>query len=163
MVYDKLANLEYYLPEIIKKEVMEFIWGITPDLPEEKYSILGEDVYASIQSYYTKADDECIIEAHNHYVDIQFTIEGEEGIDIFYRDNSKVISSDETKDFFTFSETTRLLKINNIPGYFTMIFPNEAHRPQEGIDGNCKLVKKGVIKVKNSIFVAEVEKKRLIK
>ncbi len=53
------------------------------------------------------------------------------------------------------------VKISNLPGFFSMILPEEAHRPQEFLDGNCALVKKGVIKIKESCY--SIGNSRLIK
>lgn len=96
---------------------------------------------------------DCTIEAHDEYVDIQFTLVGGEGIDIFPREKLHELTADTEKDFLTFAtDMAPCLSVANLPGWFTMIFPHEAHRPQESLDGKCAIVKKGVIKIKMDCF-----------
>ncbi len=122
-------------------------------MPEERSNINKDTVYARIMSYPTKLPKDCMIEAHDDYVDIQFTLVGGEGIDIFPREELHELTADAEKDFLTFAaDTAPCLSVANLPGWFTMIFPHEAHRPQESLDGKCANVKKGVIKIKMDCF-----------
>ena len=55
---------------------------------------------------------------------------------------------DGEKDIAFYEETTEPnLSVNNVAGYFTMIFPYEAHRPQISVNRKCEKVKKFVIKI----------------
>lgn len=154
MIHDKMINIKNYVPTNKWQVVKEFISKISIDMEETIYEIDNEDVYARIMSYNTKLEDECIVEAHDCYVDIQFTLVGEEGISIYPREELEFVSFDEKNDFNVFKnrdESIRL-KVRNKPGWFTLLHTNEAHRPQESVDGMCSVVKKGVIKIKESCY-----------
>ncbi len=153
MVHDQLSRLGLYLPEEQREGIANFLANVREDMPEERSNINKDTVYARIMSYPTKLPKDCTIEAHDEYVDIQFTLVGGEGIDIFPREKLHEITSNAEKDFLTFAaDMTPCLSVSNLPGWFTMIFPHEAHRPQESLDGKCSIVKKGVIKIKMDCF-----------
>ncbi len=154
MVQDKIENLEKYIPLSKVELINNFLKKVSSDMAEGKYEIDGDDIYARIMSYPTKLPENCEIEAHNVYCDIQFSLIGSEGISIYQRDKLNQKSVDDANDFMTFQTeaATEYIKVQNLPGYFTMIFPCEAHRPQESGDRTCAVVKKGVIKIKESCF-----------
>lgn len=154
MIYDVIDNLVKYIPETYKSSVEDFLAKLDVNMSDGRYEICGDDVYASISSYNTKKIDDCSIEAHDKYCDIQFVLAGEEGISIYPRELLDVVRSDLEKDFYLFEvhEDLKVLQIRNVPGYFSLIHTNEAHRPQETTDGKCSPVKKGVIKIKESLF-----------
>lgn len=153
MVNGKMCELLDYIPDEKREKVALFINKISTDMSEGKYEIDGDDVYAQIMSYSTKAKDECTVEAHDIYRDIQFSLIGEEGISIFVRSELKLRKATSENDFYEYeTNDNEYMKIKNRPGYFTMINTNEAHRPQESVDIECSTVKKGVIKIKEVFF-----------
>ena len=153
MVHDQLSRLGLYLPKAQQEAIANFLVTVRKDMPEGKSNIKEDKVYARIMSYPTKLPKDCTIEAHDEYVDIQFTLAGCEGIDIFPRAELSALTSDVKKDFYTFAaDKIPHLSVANTPGWFTMLFPHEAHRPQESLDGKCAVVKKGVIKIKMECF-----------
>lgn len=153
MVHDRLENLRRYLPEKYRDVIGTYLDSVNPDMKEGMTELEGKDLYARIMSYPTKREKDARIEAHNTYVDIQFTLRGEEGISLFARGDLEEISAQPERDFYTLAgEAPRRAQIVNLPGYFTMLFPHEAHRPQESPDGTCAVVKKGVIKIKAECF-----------
>lgn len=152
MVNDKMDNLIMYIPDSKKEKVKGFLEKVSFDMEEGRYEIDGDEIYAQIMSYPTKLISECTIEAHNIYCDIQFSLKGEEGISIFER--SKLILEKESPetDFYNYGlDGDVYVRVNNKVGYFTMIKPSEAHRPQESIDNSCAMVKKGVIKIRGDL------------
>ena len=156
MIHDKMENLLTYIPESYRKSVGEYLAQLKPDMEEGITEIVGEEVYGRIMSYPTKLEENAKIEAHDIYVDIQFTLSGAEGISLFAREDLKQIDAKPEKDFYEYAgDTVRHGQVANLPGYFTLIFPHEAHRPQESIDRKCNVVKKGVIKIKAKFFLQE--------
>lgn len=154
MIHDKMENLLKYIPEKKKEYIERFMCLISEDMREGQYEIDGENIFAKVMAYSTKQEADCIIEAHNIYSDIQFSLTGEEGISVYPRASLPSVGENEAEDFYTFGEEPGLIqaKIYNRAGYFTMIHSDEAHRPQESPDGKCSVVKKGVIKIKESLF-----------
>lgn len=151
MIYDQLENLSLYLKEPYKTPIMDFIKNLTVDIPEGLYIINNDKIFAKVMSYPTNLKSNCNIEAHNHYIDIQITLIGGEGIDIFKRtelDEEGEYDVENDVIFFKNNITNSFIcsSNNNIPNFFTMIFPWEAHRPQEKIF-DYSFVKKIVIKM----------------
>ncbi len=153
MIHDKIENLIKYIPIEYQKPVSAFLLHVnTAD--DGTYEICGKDIFAKVMTYPTKKINECIIEAHNIYCDIQFSIQGMEGISVFPRQMLKAQTSEKEKDFYTYSgdNTNRAAWVNNNEGYFTLLHIDEAHRPQESVDDQCSEVKKAVIKIREELF-----------
>lgn len=151
MVIDKIENLHKYIPSQYAEGVEKFLQIISENMEEKIYEIYGERVFAKVMSYSTKKCCDCKIEAHDKYIDIQATISGAEGIDIFVRDDlEQQLCCNQNEDVTFYHEgTCQPYACNkNVPGFFSMIFPEEAHRPQERVEGYDAFVKKFVIKVR---------------
>ena len=149
MVYSKLENLKDYLKKDIYDKAVVFLNKITEDMPEGEYPIDGDAVFARVMSYQTKTPEHCTIEGHNKYLDIQASIIGAEGIGVYCRDDLVEEEAYNDKNdvvFFDKEAATQIAYTVNIPGYFTMLFPEDAHSPQEQVLSFDK-VKKFVIKV----------------
>lgn len=104
---------------------------------------LGGGVFALVQSYDTKSAENCKIEAHRKYIDIQCVLKGRElfgvadlGTQTLYEDKF------EEKDVAFYHGDVDLLTLTD--GDFVIVFPQDAHRPQQG-DGSH--VEKVVVKV----------------
>lgn len=149
MIYSKLENLSVYLSTEIYTEVEKFLNQVCADMPEGKYPILGEKVFARVMSYDTKEPEICRIEAHDRYIDIQATIAGAEGIGVY--DRKALTEADlynEEKDVIHYVKkgAEQIAYTVNVPGYFTLLYPEDAHSPQEKVL-SFNQVKKFVIKV----------------
>lgn len=148
MIYDAISNLLKYVSEEDYQYIRDFLEQINENMPEGKYELCGERIFARVMSYQTNDPKECKVEAHNKYIDIQFTICGAEGIDIYPRKGMEIIEDyreDEDVAYFRHSGIPSI-HVNNLPGYFVIIFPDEAHSPQQRV-GNIEYVKKAVIKI----------------
>ena len=150
MVFDQLKNLNKYILEDQLKKIECFLDNLSSEIEEGYYENDGEDIYARVMSYSTSLISDCKIEAHYQYIDIQSSLIGEEGIDIFDRDSLEIVKKyDIGKDVAYYRGTTKpYISVKNIPGYFSMIFPEEAHQPQISLNQHCERVKKFVIKIK---------------
>lgn len=149
MVYSQLTNLKEYVDPDIFKAMGKFLEQVSENMQDGEYPICGDKAFARVMSYQTGVPEECKIEAHNKYIDIQATIVGAEGISVYERRTlDENISYDADKDvvFFSREGAEGIAHTKNIPGYFTMLFPEDAHRPQEKV-GGVGAVKKFVIKL----------------
>ena len=104
---------------------------------------LEKGVFAFVQSYDSKPAENCKIEAHKKYIDIQFVLKGKELFGVadlatqaLYEDRF------EEKDVAFYHGEVDLLTLSD--GDFVIVFPEDAHRPQQG-DGSH--VEKIVVKV----------------
>ena len=155
MINGAIAELRCFLPESIRELVMDYVKGINENT-EEGYTYLLEDkVYGRVMSYDTLAREECKIEAHNRYVDIQISITGSEGIDVYQRQDLKVTESyqqEKDVEFFAYEGNGYFATVDNIPGRFSMFFSEDAHRPKVRLEGASGYVKKYVIKIDKMLF-----------
>lgn len=149
MVFDQLQNLSKYVTQEQFQKMSNFLKLLSPDMKEGYYEIDGETIYARVMSYPTSLCQDCKIEAHDKYIDIQSSLVGIEGIDIFDRNELNILEVYNREKDVTFYEETvgSIVSINNREGYFSMIYPNEAHRPKISVNQRCELVKKFVIKI----------------
>lgn len=153
MVYDRIEELHKYVKKDIYEKIKVFLESVNEKTQDGRYEIFGNSIYSQVMSYDTSVPEMCKIEAHNKYIDIQVTIKGAEGISVFERDNlDEKISYNVEKDVVFFDEqiAMSIAHTTNIPGYFTMLYPRDAHRPQEKILGFDN-VKKLVIKLDVSL------------
>ena len=89
VVNGEIKELSIYLPKIAKKIILDYVREINSDTPEGYTELWGKHVYGRVMSYYTLAREQCKIEAHNRYVDIQITVVGAEKIEVYQRKKLK--------------------------------------------------------------------------
>ena len=148
MIFDKLENAELYsrISENLKKG-FDFLKNTNlAALEIGKYEIDGKNVFAIVSEYDSKAHQDCRLEAHRVYADIQYIVSGREAIG-FASLNGQTVTVEylPEKDIVFFSgETTQLIVE---AGMFAVFYPQDVHRPCMQIDGSEK-VKKVVVKVK---------------
>lgn len=112
-----------------------------------RYELEGKDLYASIDEYITKNEEDARFESHCIYADIQYVISGEEQIGVLPLDRTTItIPYDEEKDicFLTSPENNYR---HAAPDRYFIFFPQDAHRPCVRKDDNTT-VRKVVVKVK---------------
>lgn len=154
MIIDKIANLKKYLSAGVYQRLIGVLSKIDADTPEGTYEIDG-DMFIKVMSYDLHEKEECKIEAHNEFIDIQSTIVGVEGIGIFDRNElvTSVPYSSEKDVLFFFREEAKLK--NNLaiyPNEFILLFPEEAHSPKQRALSHIQHVKKFVIKLRTKLF-----------
>ena len=150
MVCSELCNLHKYVTEEKFAKIKAFLDSVNEDMEEKRYDIDGDAIYARVMSYDTPQPMDCKIEAHNKYIDIQASIVGAEGISVFDRKQlteNQAYSQEKDIALFDYDENALRARTIDVPGYFTMLFPEDAHRPQEFVKGFGR-VKKFVIKIK---------------
>ena len=147
MIKDYLKNATIYnsISEYLKKG---FDWLQNSDLeklPDGKYEIDGDKVYASIQTYETK--DDAKYESHRKYIDIQYVISGQEKIGVVNVANcTTCVEYDSQKDleFYDINQDDEYLLLNE--GQFIILYPHDAHKPSIKVN-TTSIVKKVVVKV----------------
>ena len=95
---------------------------------------LGDGVFALVQSYDGKPTDQCKIEAHKKYIDIQCVLKGKELFGVADL-STQTLYEDKfaEKDVAFYHGEVDLLTLTD--GDFVIVFPEDAHRPQQG-DGS---------------------------
>lgn len=102
------------------------------DLPDGKYEISGDLVYAIVDRTQGRALSEGKLEGHRKYLDIQFVISGEEsmGWSPANRLTAATDYDDERDLQFFDGEPESLVRVP--PGSFAVFLPTDAHLPLIG-------------------------------
>ncbi len=146
MILDTLENYQLYnaINERIAKG-FDFLRTTDLDsLSSGKHDIDGDTIFALVQEYQTKPLNECKLESHKKYIDIQYVIRGEEMMGVTTQNNQKIIEINEEKDYTFYEGNTSLVLVSK--GMFTIFFPDDLHQPCVQIESDAE-VKKVVIKV----------------
>lgn len=154
MIIDRSENFEQYQFGPAWKRAFAFLETLTPDSPDMKYTIDGDDIFAIVMSYDTVAPETGVFESHQNYVDIQTVIVGGEGFECAFSDDLTVVTPyDASKDatFYkrTFPGQTR---VNVFPGTFIMLYPHDAHMAGLMVGNKSELVKKVVVKIRKELL-----------
>jgi YhcH/YjgK/YiaL family protein len=111
-----------------------------------RHTIDGENLFAIFMEYDTKSVEDCVMENHRKYIDIQCMIEGDESMGITtYHGQSATTAYDEQKDAAFYEKKYDSL-ITLRKNHFTIFFPHDMHMPCIKID-RARPVKKLVFKV----------------
>ena len=146
MILDTLENYQLY-STINERIAKGFAFLRNTDLdaiPSGKHDIEGDTIFALVQEYQTKPLNECKLESHKKYIDIQYVIRGEEFMGVTTKNNQKILEQDEDKDYTFYEGTTSLVRVSK--GMFTIFFPDDLHQPCVQTESAAE-VKKVVIKV----------------
>lgn len=146
MIIDRIENKElYYAFGEGFKIGFDFIDKCrSENLPEGRYDLDGTDVFAVVQEYESKT--EAKYEGHTEYIDIQYIVSGEEGIDWKMRDESVSVSDYNNERDVEFFDAEEPLRIPLKTGEFTILFPNDIHRPGMRLKESV-YVKKVLVKI----------------
>ena len=109
---------------------------------------MERNIFAEVQEYVTKPENECRFESHKKYFDIQYMAEGEEYFGFIpLEELKKDTGYDETRDleFYQFPEVNGRIHLKK--GDFAVVSPDDGHQPRCIGKAPCK-VKKIVVKVK---------------
>ena len=146
MILDTVENYQLY-NSINERIAKGFDFLRTTDLdslPSGKHDIEGDTIFALVQEYQTKPLEDCKLESHKKYIDIQYVIRGEEMMGVTTQNNQKIIEVNEEKDYTFYEGTTSLVLVSK--GMFTIFFPDDLHQPCVQTESAAE-VKKVVIKV----------------
>lgn len=148
MIFDILDNSGLYeslIPGM--REGIEYIRKFLQNpVPDGKYQIDGDDVYALVQTFDPLSVDEAKWEAHKRYLDIQFLVSGQELM--YYEHVDRLTPTTpyiEETDKINFAGDGGIA-LNMWPGTYAIFFPEDAHKPKCGW-GEPGEIKKVVIKI----------------
>ncbi|MBU3915473.1 YhcH/YjgK/YiaL family protein [bacterium] len=158
MIIDKLENWEHYHFGSGWKLAIEFLKSLTPDSDEKKYEIQGDEIFAQVMSYETRAPETAMLETHRKYVDIQIVLSGSERFECFSRDELTVEKAyDESKDAEFYKRVCPgPTRVDLFPGTFIMLFPQDAHMPSLMIGKEPERIKKVVVKIKVDLLTLKI-------
>lgn len=104
------------------------------------YKIDGDNLFANLQSYDTKEEEDCRLESHQKYIDIQHMVYGEEYIGVTPLSDQK-ITEDLLKenDVIFYKGTGDKIKLES--GSFMIFFPTDVHAPCIKVQSSSKVIK----------------------
>ena len=146
MIIDQIGNARpYHAIHRGFKRAFDYIQELdTAGIAVGRYEIDGENMYALVQQYDTKLKEQALWEAHRRYIDLQFVVQGVEGIgyaDIIHLQQG---GYDPARDFLPLHGDGDLVTVRS--GGFVLLFPQDAHMPGIAI-GSPAPVRKVVIKI----------------
>jgi biofilm protein TabA len=146
---DRYANLHpsfarafAYLREANWTQLLSAVQAAEP--PSTRHSIDGDRMYVSIDCLEGRGREGARLEAHRRYIDIQFTIDGDEEIGWKPLADCALtsIAYDQAKDVMFFRD--RPDSWLSLPaGRFAIFFPDDAHAPLAGRG----TLKKAIVKI----------------
>ena len=148
MILDRLVNSGLYnsLAENIKEGFDFLVKTDLTTMDAGKYPIDGERIFLLINEYETKPENQCKLESHIKYIDIQLMIDGTERMGYVAKNNQQPTENliDE-KDVMFYNEKATFFDVK--PGEFALFFPTDLHQPGI-ISGEKMKIKKAVLKIK---------------
>jgi len=149
MILDRQDHTNNYasLGARFKKAFDHLIKTDFTQLENGKHIIDGDDVFVIVMEYETKEPDDCIMENHRKYADIQYMVAGEEMIGIAtYNNQVPTMPYDETKEAAFYEKNyTSMIRLQE--KHFAVFFPQDLHMPCIKA-GKAGSVKKAVYKIR---------------
>lgn len=149
MILDSIKNISKYENlNIDLKLIVEFIDRVeSENLENGRYELDGDKLFALVQSYETKNSDECRLESHKKYIDIQYV---QEGTEVMYWSlvNGLKVTEDlsEISDVIFYEDDKNATELVVNEKSFALFFTHDAHKP--GVKFNTKSnVRKIVFKI----------------
>jgi biofilm protein TabA len=132
MILDVLENAQRYLP-LHKGFAKAFEFLVRADLqelPEGKYEIDGESVYAIVAIDPGRQTEDAMLETHEKYIDIQLVLEGTDNMGWRPKLSCEEPTGryDEESDLQLFADTPDAWLATQ-SGAFAIFFPEDAHMP----------------------------------
>lgn len=155
MIYNELEALHKLAeePDSYFKYALDFLEKVQAEgIADGRYEILGDKVYASVESYETRVSADTRYEAHQNYIDIQYMISGMEEIGVA---DVNILEAEEaydkTRDITFYKESSAGTRYKIADGQFLVFFPKDAHRP-------CIAVNEAPVRVQKMVIKIAVEK-----
>ncbi len=102
------------------------------ELPDGKYEITGDRVYAIVERRPGRLVTEGRLEGHRKYIDVQYVISGEESMGWSPREGLEpAVAYDEARDLEFFAGQPESM-VRVPPGSFAVFLPTDAHLPLVG-------------------------------
>ena len=132
MILDILENSHLYLT--LNKGFEKVFTFLTRhdlnELPERRYDIDGDLIYAMVAKDMGRRKEEALLETHQQYIDIQLILSGTDNMGWKPRSSCKQPSGvyDQETDLQFFSDQPDAW-LTTKPGTFAIFFPEDAHMP----------------------------------
>lgn len=149
MIYDTFENMNQYCGEGESlRKALEFAKSFDRTRPDGRYEIDGDNIFANVMSYTTRAAEELKFESHKNHIDVQLLLEGKELMDVYLGTDLEVDTPySEEGDATLFKAPKQFSTVVLKPGRFAAVFPDDLHQPSRFIEVP-RPVRRMVIKVR---------------
>ena len=156
MIHDQLTHCQSYFHSPPWQHAFEFLTSLRPDSQDESHIALeGDRMYAAIMTYQTGQPWNSVLETHERYIDIHMSLNNSESIDWYPRCALHVSTQyDPTRErtLYHRPDVPAPARVFNLPGRFTVLFPQDAHMPKLMVHNSPERVKKVVVKVSMELW-----------
>lgn len=141
MILDTLQNADLYIDLDSNLRLgLEYLQNTDfTSMKMGKYEISGDEVFAILQSYNTKEESDCRLEAHKKYVDIQYMVSGDEIMGVVPFNNQEITEALPDNDVTFYKGTGAPVLVNE--GSFTIFFQTDVHAPGIKVKASKEIVK----------------------
>ncbi len=146
MIIDRIENAALYYSLHPKfKQAFDYIAQIDiHTLPAGRHEVDGDAMYALVQEYDTKLKEAGKWEAHRRYIDLQYVVQGAEGMGYANIHDLEQGEYMPEKDFLPLFGEGEQIALRS--GYFVLLFPEDGHMPSIAL-GESKPARKIVVKI----------------
>lgn len=146
MIIDRIENAAIYFPLHPRfKQAFEYLSQIDVlSIPVGRHEVDGASMYALVQEYTTKPKSEGKWEAHRRYIDLQYVVQGAEGMgyaNIRHLEQGEYVPEKDFLPLYGEGDQVNLQK-----GCFVLLFPEDAHMPNMAL-GKPAPARKIVLKI----------------
>jgi len=151
MILDNLSQCQKYAALSPRfATAFDFLKKFDGSLAKGRYDLDGDNVYAMVQHYTTKPQEQGVFEAHRKYIDVQFVFKGRETI-LWAPLESLVANTkeqyNEEGDYALYALVPTATPLRLSSGQFAILYPQDGHVPCCQWDGPCEITKV-VVKVR---------------
>jgi len=152
MIVDTLSNLDLYshISPRIAAALTHLAETDFSRLEAGSYELDGKNLFVIVNDYETKPKEVEPFEVHEHYIDVQYVVSGEEEFGFLpLGSQTPSMPYNAEHDYAEFDYEANKHEAAFIPlkaGMFAIFFPDDMHMP--GTSSTPKKVRKVVIKVK---------------
>jgi len=145
MIVDKIENAGLYIasPGRIARAFELLKDNQLAQKADGRYEVDGDRLFYVLQSYSSKAPEECRFEAHQKYLDIQLMLSGSEVMG-YVPVSTLTISTaySDSRDIAFYSTPDSYSRLEVSEGMFALFYPEDAHMPgcQLGVPAKVRKV-----------------------
>jgi YhcH/YjgK/YiaL family protein len=146
VIIDRLANPAplYQLPSRLARAIEYLRATDMRAVALGRHDLDGDDLFALVQEYTTRAPGDCVWEAHRRYIDVQFVVTGAERMGVApLAQMHEREAYDAARDVAFFEPGSEFVTIRE--GMFAIFGPEDVHSPCHRA-GEPALVRKVVVK-----------------
>lgn len=124
-------------------EAINYLQGLKVSHEDAGEKILVNDKFSySVQSFNTKPVEQCRLESHRKYIDVQIIVEGEECMEIADISGLTIEEEyEEEKDVMFWNVPKRMARVTLSAGNYIVLYPENAHRGAVSIKESSRVLK----------------------